>query len=119
MPNSKERGIDIRQALEILAARSEKEPHSHAQKDSCHRGNAPKEAAQWGQRIDLGGTETKDEAANTVESIEDQRAKLEEDRAKRQVEIEKKLESMTDKDLLSYVINSQQNRVATYRTYDR
>lgn len=111
-----EKGIDIRQALEILSLRSS-EPHTHSPTENgdragCHH-SAPKEASQWGQQIDLGGEDITDE------SVEARREKLEIERAKRRIEIEEKLNSMSVKDLIGCVINSQHQRVVSYRTYDR
>ena len=114
-----EKGIDIRKALEILSTRSA-EPHSHPENGDggCHH-NAPKAAIQWGQRIDLEGDTEDSHKDTTDESIEAQREKLEGERAKRRVEIEEKLNSMSVKDLLGCVIQSQHQRVASYRTYNK
>jgi hypothetical protein len=122
MPNTanqqNEAGIDINQALDILAQRtSEPNTHSHPENGDgvgCHH-NAPELASEWGQRLDLGGGD--DDTSD--ESVEARRHKLEAERAERRVQIEDALNSMAVKDLLGCVINSQQERVVCYRTYDR
>ena len=108
------KGIDIRKALEILSVRSS-ESHTHLKNGDgeCHH-DAPTEAIEWGQRIDIGGGET-----TADESIEITREKLEIERSMRRVAIEEKLNKMSVKDLLDCVMNAQCQRVAGYRTYDR
>jgi hypothetical protein len=109
-------GIDIRQALDILSQRSS-EPakvDSSIPRCGCHQ-NVHKDAHRWGQRIDLGEGDTN--VPNDSE-IETDVAKVQMERAKRRVEIEECLSSMSVEDLIGCVISSQRERVATYRTYD-
>ena len=100
-----QKGIDIQQALEILAARS-----------SCHHQHeAPPNARDLGQVIDLtGGLPT-----NHVQQVEKFQKQVKEERARRHSELQKKLQSMEVKELLHSILEAQQERVRTYREYDR
>jgi len=127
---STKEGIDIRTALEILSARSaEGHVHSENGETGCHH-HAPKGASQMGQTIDLNQDTSypsesskdtsADPAANTKEeTIEEERRQLEEERGKRRADIQEKLESMSVKSLIHAVLETQQQRVATYRVYER
>jgi len=127
--NSSQQGIDVREALHILSLRNPEEHghshdhhHQHSSLTACHE--APtKDAVNWGQRIDLGASESSSSNATSQEeavaNIEKQKEQLEKERAERRAVIEKKLETMSISELLQCVMNSQEQRVATYRSYDK
>ena len=122
-------GIDIRLALEILSARSA-EAHTHSENGEagCHH-HAPNGAAQMGQTIDLNQDttnqteDTEDDSANPVasaeETVEEKRKRVQEERDKRRADMKQKLESMSVKNLTNAVLDAQQQRVMTYREYER
>jgi len=136
--NSKQ-GIDIREALEILALRNpDDHDHSHDHRhhhqphssslSACHE--APtKDAVHWGQRIELGESSSEDNNNNdddnvgsheeTMANIEKQKDRIEKERADRRAVIEETLASMSVIELLECVMNSQEERVKTYRNYDK
>lgn len=120
--------IDVREALDILAARSHHDhDHDHHHPASCH--HVPtKDAVHWGQRIPLGGEQ---EAADNddkniqdgdsslkAEAIEQQRERIETERAERRIAVEQQLNSMSVLELLQVVMSAQEERVMTYRKYD-
>jgi Tfp pilus assembly major pilin PilA len=125
---SSKQGIDIRDALEILSARSSEE-HSHSEngEPGCHH-HAPKDANTMGQTLDMNETENQpasimdesnDDNDNSDQDVQVQQQQLDEERAKRRIEIEAQLQSMTLKELLHAVMDAQQKRVATYRDYEK
>jgi len=117
-PASKQ-GIDIRQALDILSARKS-EAHSHTENGGCHHHDAPEESKSMGQTIDLNKPAEPETPPETVDpDMEAQRQQLEEERAKRRIEIEEQLQSMTVKELIQAVTEAQQKRVTTYKDYDK
>jgi hypothetical protein len=126
--SSSQKGIDIRDALEILSERSSEE-HGHRENTGpgcgCH---APKDAKTMGQTIDM--NEAEDQPESMVEESNDdidkndedtkaQQEQLDKERAKRRVEIESQLQTMTLKELLHAVMDAQQNRVSTYKDYEK
>jgi len=112
------RGIDIRQAMAILAERT---PHYHHQSeekhaDGCSCQNAPDmppNAASMGQTIDMVQTN------QGKKELEEQKRKLEEEKIKRKQQLEARMSSMSPKELLQVVLASQQERVQVYKEYDR
>ena len=122
-------GIDVRKALEILAARScSHDHHNHAAPHNNHSTGCidilpTEDAVQWGQRISLGGPQdTDDEEKETMAasiSIEEQKERIAKERAERQIVMEQKLASMSVVELLQCVMNAQEERVATYRNYNK
>jgi hypothetical protein len=125
---SRQQGIDIRVAMEILSERSGEE-HSHSEHGGpgCHH-HAPKGTETMGQTIDMNESEEKpaskmdesnDDDDNNDEDVKAQQVQLDKDRAKRKIEIQEQLQSMTLKELLHAVMDAQQNRVSTYRDYEK
>jgi hypothetical protein len=126
---SNQQGIDIRVAMEILSERSGEE-HSHSEHGGpgCHH-HAPKGTeTMMGQTIDMNESEEKpasnmeegdDDDDKNDEDVKAQQEQLDKDRAKRKIEIEEQLQSMTLKELLHTVMDAQQNRVSTYRDYEK
>ena len=111
--------IDVREALDILAARSchHDHHHNHNHHSACH--HVPnKDAVHWGQRIPLGRGQ---EAANNDdgdkildsdqshlnETIEQQKERIETERAKRRIAVEQQLNSMTVLELLQVVMSAR------------
>lgn len=121
-------GIDIRQALDILASRNSRAhslEHSHAHGNdqaACHM-SATDEAKAMGQTIDLNSLETDPSASSQVEmmaqSVEETKQKIGKARKAREGDIRAHLQSMSIKDLLQAVMEAQRERVATYRDFDR
>lgn len=126
---SNQQGIDIRVAMDILSERSGEE-HSHTSENGgpgCHH-HAPKGVETMGQTIDMNESEEKpaskmdesnDDDDKTDEDVKAQQEQLDKDRAKRRIEIQEQLQSMTLKELLHAVMDAQQNRVSTYRDYEK
>lgn len=125
-------GINIEQGLDILSLRNSADASSDAAEPKracgCHGASVPPEAVHWGQRIDMGEDNTEattmtsgQEIAidNEMKSIDAVRAQFQADREKRLVEINAKLQAMSVVQLVECVIHSQQERVASYRLYDR
>jgi len=122
----------VREALHILAARPSSHEHGHHEHErappdadasslvACHDQGAPtKDAVNWGQRISLGSNDDEDDTGETAAaSLEDQKEKLEQERAKRRAVIEEKLASLSVEELLQCIMNSQEQRVVTYRAFD-
>lgn len=116
-------GIDIRLALEILSQRS---PEGNPYQRPCECiHHAPPMAKNMGQVIDISGdSSTRDESSSSVvqsegTSQQSQKQGMEVERAERRRAIEEGFRSMTVKELLSTVLQAQEERVATYRVYDR
>lgn len=114
-------GIDIHEAMEILSARKATEQQGSSKKDGCAccslPSNLPNEnAKQWGQRIDLMPACVKEDGKKTLEWDKE---KVEKERSERRAAIENRLQSSTPKDLLSCLLQTQQDRVTAYRDYDR
>lgn len=118
---SSRQGIDIRQALDILSARtSHDHSHSHSDKqDGCQK-SATIESNAMGQTIDLNAPEeaTIADPEAVAKSMEEEKKKLERDRKTREEQIRAHLQTMSVKDLLQAVMEAQKERVATYRAYD-
>jgi hypothetical protein len=119
---SSREAIDIHQALSILSDRSNPENHSSSHdKDGgcCHGASAPQNAKQMGQTIDLMAETKNKEAEISGEEREKEEQRIKEERAKRRWEIHEELNSMTVQELLQAVFKAQQDRVATYKDYER
>ena len=116
---AKRDGVSVQQALEILAERSALNEQSSENQCPCSRlegGNfIPRGAQNMGQTIDLLDAGVSPESAAAV--VDHQ--KLDEERAKRKEQLESKLDSMSTKELLQTVLDVQEQRVATYRAFDR
>ena len=130
-------GIDIQRALDILSTRSTcsgNDDH-HSPTNGCHHHHAndpnqaatPEELKSMGQIIDL--FEDKDQSNNGSDnditepekSAKAEVAKQEQEK-QRQVRMEQmmaKLESMTIKELLQTVMQTQQQRVEVYHGYNK
>jgi hypothetical protein len=117
---SSRKGINIRQALDILSARtSHDHSHSHSDAQAGCQQNATDESKAMGQTIDLNAPERATPDPETIaKSMEEERKKLDRDRKTREEQIRAHLQTMSVKDLLQAVIEAQRERVATYRTYD-
>jgi len=140
-----EQGIDIRRAMEILAARAS-EPHSHSENqrdaggcDHAHGSKeVPEECRRMGQVIDIFEKVQVDnpdeemvcdadaeddvadsEAARAKKTLAEKKAALDAERSGRLEAIEIELRSMSVVELLDAVLEAQQQRVAAYRAYDR
>jgi DNA repair REX1-B len=143
MSRQNQSGIDIRQALEILAARGsdgEKKSnvdstatghHHDAEHDCCGCQNSPFSAqalqnnATMGQVIDILGDDKGAEddsafssTAAAVATLEEEKEMMEKRRQHRQTEMHEQLQTMTLQELLHTVLQAQEERVATYRRYD-
>ena len=117
---SSRQGIDIRQALDILSARtSHDHSHSHSDEQAGCQQSATNESKAMGQTIDLNSPEeaTPDPEA-VAKSMEEEKQKLDRDRKTREEQIRAHLQTMSVKDLLQAVMEAQRERVATYRAYD-
>lgn len=119
-------GIDIRQALSILSARSEQmEEDSGKDGCGCCSGNeVPESAKSMGQTIDILATPTSkhsEQAASsqTEEERVQEQQRLENERKERQENIRTEIQSMSEKELLQAVMQAQQERVATYKEYEK
>lgn len=127
LPAQPQKGIDIRQALDILSSRASND-HVHGHYHSSHDGccmNVPEEAKVMGQTIDLNQQSNFSEALahreaqELSQSLEKTQKQLEELRGEREIDLRAKLESMSIRELLQTVVATQEGRVLTYREYDR
>ena len=118
---SSNQGIDIQQALNILASRtSHDQSHSHLHEQTGCQQSATDESKAMGQTIDLNAyAETSPDPEAAAKIMEEQKEQLDRDRKARKEEIREHLQTMSVKDLLQAVMEAQRERVATYRTYDR
>jgi hypothetical protein len=118
-PSPNNQGIDIRQALDILASRtSHDHSHSHSEGQAGCQQSATDESSAMGQTIDLASGETAPDPTTMAEAMEEQKQKLDQDRKAREEQIRSHLQTMSVKDLLQAVMEAQRERVATYRAYD-
>lgn len=113
-------GIDIRQALDILASRtSHDHSHSHSDEQAGCQSSATDESKAMGQTLDLNASaESSPDPEAMAKSMEEQKQQLDQDRKAREEQIRAHLQTMSVKDLLQAVMEAQRERVATYRTYD-
>ena len=120
-PSSSKDGIDITKALSILSDRSNPgESHSHDKEGGCCHGDSiPENAKAMGQTIDMMAQAPSDVVQVSEEERKQEEQRLKEQREKRQKEIREELGSMTVKELLKAVFNTQEGRVATYKEYER
>lgn len=103
-------GINFDQALAILSSRGKQEETKHEAPCPCHAatttlGTLP----PMGQVIDLEGTTT---TSKSDQDEQNQKTGLKE-------EFLQGITKMSTRQLLQAVLESQQQRVATYRDYDR
>jgi hypothetical protein len=118
--STNQKGIDIKQALEILSARSaqpDSEHHNHSE-GCCHSEEAPPNAKSMGQTIDMLREAGSAEVVKSAEEAEVLQKKVQEDRDKRKSELDKRIQAMTVKELLQSVLESQQQRVRAYGIYN-
>jgi DNA repair REX1-B len=144
MSQQNQSGIDIRKAIQILAARGSSrddekinrhQHQHHTVQDSCGCDcqNSPFSIAQsmqnnatMGQVIDLfGGNSEEDVCSATASSAataattpEEEKEMMKKRRQERHVEMQEQLQNMTLTELLQTVLQAQEERVATYRRYD-
>lgn len=110
-----QQGIDIHQALSILSERSGPSAIRQEGCDCCHGSHVPEDAKFMGQTIDM--------FAPTQPSAEVEESKeetmLHKERTERLEKIRQQLHTMTDRELLQAVMKAQEDRVTTYREYER
>lgn len=127
---SSQQGIDIQQALSILSTRSEpgNDDHDHVNGCGCGGGSGiPEGAKEMGQTLDmLASTSPPVPSTGGGESVElteeeqaEAKERLRKERDERQRKIRKELESMSNTELLQAVLKSQEDRVATYKEYEK
>ena len=106
---------------------------SHSANDGhscCHGMTVPEHVKTMGQTIDLFAMEPspydndddddkKEPSIERKQKQQQQQQQLEEERAKRRQKLQAELESMTIIELLQAVFRAQQDRVATYKEYER
>ncbi len=107
-----QQGIDIQQALSILSARSEPAEDHNDGCGFCQGSQIPESAKTMGQTIDMFASGAKED-----EMHDDNR--LVDERTERLSKIRVELDAMTDRELLQTVLKTQEDRVATYREYER
>ena len=122
--SSHQNGIDIHKALSILSDRANPDndggsDSKHSHENCCHGSKAPENAKEMGQTIDLMGSGSAEKVAISEEERQKEELRIKEERAKRREEILKQLNSMKVGDLLRAVLTAQQDRVATYKDYER
>lgn len=116
---SNTKGIDIRQALEILSARGESAGSPRAGGGpKCGCCEKPPDFASLGQTINL--VDTNDEPTNAaLHDIEVLKKKVDEERTQRRNEMEAKLGSLNKEELMKCFFEAQEQRVQAYRLYDQ
>jgi hypothetical protein len=120
--SSFKQGIDIRQALDILSARtSHDHSHSHSNvQDGCQQ-CATDESKTMGQTIDLNAlaVPAATDPEVVAKSMKEEKQQLHRVLKMRQTKIRARLQNMSVKDLLQAVMEAQRERVATYQSFDR
>jgi hypothetical protein len=117
--SSNTKGIDIRQALEILSARGD---HAGPLRDrpQCGCCEKPPNFASLGQTIQLVDSDNNEHSKTAdLQEIEDLKKKVSEERAKRRNEIDEKLGSLNKEELIKCFFEAQEQRVQAYRRYDQ
>ena len=118
-----QKGIDIQEALSILSVRTESSSYQNDENGcGCCGGQVPKNAKQMGQTIDLFGEQTGEPEVNPKQTKEDseEEEKMKQERAKkRREEIQLELNKMSERELLQAILKTQEDRVKTYREYER
>jgi hypothetical protein len=120
--SSSQNGIDFRQAFEILASRQEQQNDSrhdrenHVHTGVCHHAT-PENGVSMGQVIDLASVGKEDK--NEDERMKAAQQQLQEERAKRKIQLQEKLSSMSIRELLNSLFEAQQQRVVTYKEYEK
>lgn len=125
-------GIDIQRALDILADRSgcgndhSKTHGCHNHADDHNHAATAEDLKSMGQTIDLFNDETGDDEKNSDITEAEKHAKAEaakkvqeEQRNERMEKMKAKLQSMTVKELLQTVMETQQQRVEIYQGYNK
>ena len=131
-------GIDFQQALSILSSRSAssepvKNPSRHIHEKSGGRGGScgcgvhgmelTKDVINMGQTINwmatTEGSQSEPKASSSSSLEEQERERQVEERSKRLHKIQTELKSMSNHELLQAVLQVQEDRVATYREYER
>lgn len=110
-------GIDLQEALQILADRQLGEHHHNNHCDHAPTTNA----VHWGQSINLGAFDTGDgEICDTSShaSLMDQKERLDLERSQRREILQQRLASLSATQLLRCVLDAQEKRVVTYRDFD-
>jgi hypothetical protein len=115
------KGIDVRLALEILSARASSEEEHQENHHACQHADISEVTKGMGQVIELDKSNGDDDSdpTTTIADFDDRQKQLQAERDERRAAIQEKLQSMTITDLLGTVLEMQQQRVQTYRTYDR
>ena len=110
MPTSPQ-GIDFSEALAILSSRSSgKEENKEEPACPCEAPAGASSFGNMGQIIDLEGNTPAASESNTGKS---------EASSQRKTALLENLRKMSTRELLQSVLETQQQRVATYREYDR
>lgn len=128
--SSQQNGIDVYQALQILGDRASAGHHHHGSKnpescDACCQHtvlSSGVDESGRGQTIDLWSDPTatqKDDAAVTLAAAKAVQEKIQQDRSRRNEELESTLCAFTVKDLLKAILNYQEQRVQAYDVYNR
>jgi hypothetical protein len=122
--NNNQKGIDIKEALKILSARSSSQSgDSESKKENdgydCYHGTQlPDNAKTMGQIIDLLGKQATQFDVEASKQKQEQQ-KIQRQRAERHEKIQQELNSMSETKLLQAVLKAQEDRVKTYREYER
>jgi hypothetical protein len=120
-------GIDIQKALDILADPSSQKSHDHDHHDhsassgGCHDHQQTDDLSSllksMGQTIDLAAQTPVPQQKNDAQD-EGKKAEDEQRRKERAAQLLAELKSMSVKELLQTVLETQQQRVATYQGYN-
>lgn len=119
--DSNQKGIDIKNALSILSERSSQPGDKESKTEdgcNCHGTLAPENARNMGQTIDLfahQATQFDPEAAKQRQEQE----RIQQERTERHAKIQQQLNSLSESELLKAVLKAQEDRVKTYREYER
>lgn len=128
-PNGQNKGINIKDALSILSARSK----GGGEKLSSNSNDIPRELTEMGQTIDimdqLEFTKTdafkceclSEDSLHLVADVKDneQHEAMKQERLNRGKEIQSALQSLSLSELLGAIFAGQEERVATYKIFDQ
>jgi len=105
-----QKGIDINEALSILAQR---DSHAH---DHCSH-NKSEMVKNMGQKIDLFATS--EGVVDTAQKAQAEEQQIQQERKERLEKIQQELQSLSNAQLIQAVFQAQENRVKAYRDYER
>ena len=117
--DKKNQGIDIAVALEILGQRSKEHEEHKQHSDGCACGPHNHGAQSTGQVIDLYGSGSAEETNSTEANTAQSTIGTSSNQEAQQDGLLKEIDNMSTEQRIQLVLQAQQDRVTTYRQYDK